>query len=70
MIKKEKKTQKLYFKDYNILRVQDLSQANYQIVLIIKLKELIKLNVNMDTMIRNAKHVELNAETVIAILNS
>ena len=70
MIKKEKKTQKLYFKDYNILRVQDLSQANYQIVLIIKLKEFIKLNVNMDTMIRNAKHVELNAETVIAILNS
>ena len=69
MIKKEKKTQKLYFKDYNILRVQDLSQANYQIVLIIKLKEFIKLNVNMDTMIRNAKHVELNAETVIAILN-
>ena len=70
MIKKEKKTQKLYFKDYNILRVQDLSQANYQIVLIIKLKEFIELNVNMDTMIRNAKHVELNAETVIAILNS
>ena len=50
--------------------MQDLPQANYQIVLIIKLKEFIKLNVNMDTMIINGKHVELNAETVIAILNS
>ena len=41
----EKKLQKLYLIDYNSLTVQDLWQAQYQILSIILLKEFIKLNV-------------------------
>ena len=48
MIKAEKKYQKLYLIDYNLLIAQDLRQANYQILLIILQKEFIELNVNMD----------------------
>ena len=40
--------------------MQDLWQARYQILLIIYLKESIELNVNLDMMIKNMKHVELN----------
>ena len=35
--------------DYNLLTVQDLCQAHYQVLLIILLKEFIKLNVNTNT---------------------
>ena len=43
----EKKVQKIQPRDYNLLIVQDLWQAYYQIVSIIFLKEFIKLDVNM-----------------------
>ena len=36
-----------------LLKVQDLCQAHYHILSIISLKELIKLTVNTDTMIKN-----------------
>ena len=41
----EKKLQKLYLTDYNLLTVQDLWQAHYQALSIIFLKEFIKLSV-------------------------
>ena len=37
---------------------------------IVSLKEFIKLNVNMDMIIKNAKHVELDTKIVSAILNT
>ena len=70
LIKKEKKSQKLYLTDYSLLTVQDLLQAHYQILITISLKEFIKLNVNTDRMIKNVKHVELNTNTVVVILNT
>ena len=48
----EKKLQKPYPTDYNSLIAQDLLQAHYQILLIILLKEFIKLNPNMDMTIK------------------
>ena len=51
----EEKLQKLYFTDNNLLISQDLWQAHYQILLIISLKEFIKLNVNMDMIMKNVK---------------
>ena len=45
LMKMEKKLQKLYLKDFNLLRVQDLLQAHYQVLSIIFLKGFIKLNV-------------------------
>ena len=42
LIKKEKKSQKLYLTDYSLLTVQDLWQAHYQILLIMSLEEFIK----------------------------
>ena len=63
----KKKLQKIYPTDYNLLIVQDLWQAHNQILLIIFLKEFIKLNVNTDTMIKNMKLVELNKNTATAI---
>ena len=65
----KKKLQKIYPTDYNLLIVQDLWQAHNQILLIIFLKEFIKLNVNKDTMIKNVKLVELNKNTATAIAN-
>ena len=52
------------------MTVQDLWQALYQILLIIFLKEFIKLNVNMDEIIKNVKHVELNTKMASAFLNT
>ena len=43
--KMEKKLQKVYLAQYNLLTVQDLWQAHCQILLIILLKEFIKLDV-------------------------
>ena len=48
--KKYKKSQKQYLADYNLLVAKDLWQAHDQVLLIISLKEVIKLNVNTDTM--------------------
>ena len=47
----EKKLQKIYLTSYNLIIVQELWQAHYQILSIAFLKEFVKLNVNMDTMI-------------------
>ena len=51
----EKKLQKSYFSDSNLLLAQDLWQAHHQILLIILLKEVIKLNVNMNMIMKNVK---------------
>ena len=59
-----------YLTYYNLLTVQDLCQAHYQILLIIYLKESIKLNVNSDTMIKNVKHVEANINIATVFLNT
>ena len=70
MIKIENKLQKPYPTDYNLLTAQDLWRANYQILSIILLKEFIKSDVNMDTMIKNVKLVELNTKTATTFLNT
>ena len=54
------KLQKTYLTDYNLFTAQDLLQAHDQILIIILLKNFIKLNVNTTTMIRNVKLAELN----------
>ena len=56
----ENKLQQIYLKYYNLLIAQGLWQAHYQILSIIFLKESIKLNVNTDMMIKNARLVRLN----------
>ena len=64
----EKKVQDPCPTNYNLLIAQDLWHTHYQILLIILLKELMKLNVNTDMLIKNAKLVELNTKIAIAIL--
>ena len=54
--------------NYSLLIAQDLWHAHYQILFIILLKELMKLNVNTDVLIKNAKLVELNTKIASAIL--
>ena len=66
----EKKSQKPYLTNYNLLIAQDLWQAHYQILSIILVKEIIKLNVNTDTMTKNVKLMELNTKIVTAFLNT
>ena len=63
------KSQKLYLTDYNLLIVQDLWQAPYQVLLIILLKEFMKINVNSDIMITNLKLMKLNAKIATAFSN-
>ena len=65
----EKKSQKSYLINCNLLIAQDLWQAHCQILLIILLKEFKELNEN-GGMIINAKHVELNTKIVSAVLNT
>ena len=48
----EKKLEKPYPKNYNLLIAQDLWQTHYQVLLIILPKAFMKLNVNMDMIIR------------------
>ena len=50
--------------------MQDSWQLHYQILSITPLKEFIKSNVNMDMIIQNAKHAELNTKIVYAVLNT
>ena len=66
----EKKLLKIYLTYYNLLIAQDLWQDHYQILSVIFLKEFVKLNVNMDTMIKNMKIVELHTKYVTAFLNT
>ena len=70
MEKKLKKISRLQFPDYNLLITQDLWQVHYQILLIILLKEFIKVKVNTDMMINNMKLAELSAKIVSAVLNT
>ena len=65
----EKKLQKIYLIYSNLLTVQDLWQAHYQILSIIFVKEFTELNVNTDMMIKNLKLVELNISIVTVFLN-
>ena len=65
----EKKSQKLYPADYNLLILEDLLQAHNQIVLIILLKEFMKLNVKTNKIIKNANRVELNTTIATAFFN-
>ena len=66
----EKKLQKLYPADYNLLIAQNLWQGNYKILLIVLLKEFIKLNVNADMVIKHVKRGGLNTKIAAAVLNT
>ena len=66
----ENKLPKPYLTNYNLLAAQDLLQADYQILLIFLLKELIKLNANMGMIIKNVKHMELNTKIVNTALKT
>ena len=70
MIKKEKKSQKLYPTECNLLISQDLWQAHYQILLIILLKKLIKLYLNTEIIIKNVKRVGSSTKITSVILNT
>ena len=50
--------------------MQDLWQTHYQILLIILLKEFIKVNVNTDTTTNKVKLADLSAKVVSAVLNT
>ena len=63
-----KKLQKTYPTNYNLLILQDLWQGHYEILLIVLLKELIKLNANMGV-IKKAKR-GTNRKILIAVLNT
>ena len=65
----ERKLQKIYLTYYNLLIVQDLWQAHYQIFSIIFLKEFIELIVKLDRMIRNVEHLELITGIATVFLN-
>ena len=65
----EKKSQKQNPKDYNLLIVQDLWQAYYQILFVILLREFIKSNVNMITMTKAVKLADLNTGIATAFSN-
>ena len=70
LVKVQKKLQKPQPTDYNLLIAKNLWQAHYQILLIILLKELIKLNANMDMVAKNVKRVGLNTRIASAVLNT
>ena len=55
----EKKLQIIYPKYYNFMIAQHLWQAHCQILSIIFLKEFIKLNVNIDKMIKKCETCEI-----------
>ena len=65
----KEKSQKIQLTYYNLLKAQYLSQAHYQILSVIFLKESIKLNVNLDTMIKNVKLAELKKSIATVFLN-
>ena len=55
LVKMERKLQKPHLTDYNLLITQDLWQAHYPILLIILLKEFMKLNANICMIMKNLK---------------
>ena len=66
----EKKLQKVCLTCYNLLIVQDLWQAYYQILSIIFSEETHKINVNTDTMIKDVKLAELDINIAPVFLNT
>ena len=66
----ENELQKPYLTDYNLLTVQNLWQALYQILLIILLKKFIELNLNMGIIMTNVKLLKWNTKILSAILKS
>ena len=52
--------------NYILFIAKDLWEAYYQILLLILLKEFIKLNLNTDTMIKNVKLEELDIKIATA----
>ena len=66
----EKKLQKLYLTEYNLLIMQDLWKSHYQVFLIISLIEFIEFNATISMTIQNVKRLELNSKTVSAVLNT
>lgn len=56
--------------NYNFLMAQDLWEAYYQVLLIILMNKFIKSTVNIDMVIKNVKHLELNTKNVSAELNT
>ena len=66
----ETKNQKPFLTNYNLLIPKDLWPAHYQILLIILLEDFIKLNANMDVIIKNTKRLELNTKVMSAALNT
>ena len=56
----DKNGEDIYLTYCNLLIAQDLWQVLYQIMSIIFLKEFIELSLNLDAMVKNVKHVELN----------
>ena len=65
----KEKSQKIQLTYYNLLKAQYLWQAHYQILPVIFLKESIKLNVNLDTTIKNVKLAELKISIATVFLN-
>ena len=57
---RKKKLQKINLSNYNLLIAQDFWQVHYEILSIIFLKKFIELNLNLNTMIKNMKHVGVN----------
>ena len=53
----------------NLLIAQHLWKVHYQILSAIILEECIELNVNLDTMIKNVRHVESNISIWTAFSN-
>ena len=66
----ENKLQKICLTYYSLLTAQDLWHAHYQIMSIIFQKEFIELNVNSDTVIKNARHVVLNISIATVFWNT
>ena len=66
----DNKSQEIYFTYYNLFIAQDLWQTHYQILSIIFLNEVIELNVNTDTMIKNVQLVGLHMKYATLFLNS
>ena len=66
----EKKLQKPYFKNYNLLIVQDLGQTHDQTFMIIFVNGFMKLNVNMGMIMKNAKRIELCIKIVSVVLKT
>ena len=64
----EKKLQKTYIANFNLLIAQHLWQGHYQILSTVFVKEFIELSENIDMMIKNVRLVEFNISVAIVFL--